>query len=86
MRKFTANPQPAERLRITLAEAAAMVPTPDGKRSAAVDFTQAEGQAIVRELAVQADIVVENFRVGGLAKYGLDYANLAAISSLTKRS
>ena len=36
MRKFTANPQPDERLRITLAEAAAMVPTPDGKRSAAV--------------------------------------------------
>jgi mannose-6-phosphate isomerase-like protein (cupin superfamily) len=36
MRKFTANPQPEERLRITLAEAAAMVPTPDGKRSAAV--------------------------------------------------
>ncbi|MBK7080376.1 MAG: CoA transferase [Betaproteobacteria bacterium] len=52
-----------------------------GKRSAAVDFTQPEGQAIVRELAVQADIVVENFRVGGLAKYGLDYANLAAINT-----
>ena len=46
----------------------------------AVDFTQPEGQAIVRELAVQADIVVENFRVGGLAKYGLDYANLSAIN------
>ena len=51
-----------------------------GKRSVAVDFTQPEGQAIVRELAVQADVVVENFRVGGLAKYGLDYANLSAIN------
>jgi crotonobetainyl-CoA:carnitine CoA-transferase CaiB-like acyl-CoA transferase len=51
-----------------------------GKRSVAVDFTRPEGQAIVRELAVQADIVVENFRVGGLAKYGLDYANLSAIN------
>ena len=51
-----------------------------GKRSVAVDFTRPEGQAIVRELAVQADVVVENFRVGGLAKYGLDYANLSAIN------
>ena len=46
----------------------------------AVDFTQPEGQAIVRELARQADIVVENFKVGGLAKYGLDYASLSAIN------
>jgi formyl-CoA transferase len=51
-----------------------------GKRSVAVDYTQPEGHAIVRELAVQADVVVENFRVGGLAKYGLDYPNLSAIN------
>jgi formyl-CoA transferase len=48
-----------------------------GKRSVAVDFTMPEGQAIVRGLARQADVFVENFKVGGLAKYGLDYARLA---------
>src|SRR5438552_12404022 len=51
-----------------------------GKSSVAVDFTQSEGQAIVRELARGADIVVENFKVGGLAKYGLDFASLAAVN------
>lgn len=50
-----------------------------GKKSVAVDFTRAEGQAIVRELARGADIVVENFKVGGLAKYGLDFPTLVAI-------
>jgi formyl-CoA transferase len=45
-----------------------------GKRSVAVDFTQPDGQAIVLELARHADVFVENYKVGGLAKYGLDYA------------
>jgi formyl-CoA transferase len=48
-----------------------------GKKSVAVDFTQSEGQAIVRDLARAADVVVENFKVGGLKKYGLDYPSLA---------
>ena len=48
-----------------------------GKLSVAVDFTQPEGQAIVRALAREADVLVENFKVGGLAKYGLDYASVA---------
>jgi formyl-CoA transferase len=48
-----------------------------GKRSVAVDFTQPDGQAIVRELARDADVLVENFKVGGLAKYGLDYASMS---------
>lgn len=48
-----------------------------GKKSVAVDFTLAEGRKIVRELARSADIVVENFKVGGLARYGLDYPSLA---------
>jgi len=52
-----------------------------GKNSVSVDFTQSEGRAIVRELARGADIVVENFKVGGLAKYGLDFATLAAVNS-----
>ncbi|NWG29966.1 MAG: CoA transferase [Rhodocyclaceae bacterium] len=50
------------------------------KRSLTVDFTQAEGQAIVRRLAAQADVVIENFKVGGLKAYGLDYASLKAVN------
>ncbi len=46
----------------------------------AVDFTQPEGQALVRDLARGADVVVENFKVGGLARYGLDYRALAAVN------
>jgi crotonobetainyl-CoA:carnitine CoA-transferase CaiB-like acyl-CoA transferase len=49
-----------------------------GKRSVAIDFTTPEGRAIVRELALQADVFVENYKVGGLARYGLDYAALGA--------
>lgn len=48
------------------------------KRALAVDFSQPEGAALVRKLARECDIVIENFRVGGLAKYGLDYASLSA--------
>ncbi len=51
-----------------------------GKLSVAVDFTQAEGQRIVRDLAEQADVLVENFKVGGLAKYGLDYGSVAPLN------
>ena len=49
-----------------------------GKRSIAVDFEQPDGQAIVRKLALEADVLIENFKVGGLAKFGLDYATLGA--------
>ncbi|MCG6904852.1 MAG: CoA transferase [Rhodobacter sp.] len=51
-----------------------------GKRSIAVDFRTAEGQAEVRALVADADILIENFKVGGLAKYGLDYASFAALN------
>jgi crotonobetainyl-CoA:carnitine CoA-transferase CaiB-like acyl-CoA transferase len=50
------------------------------KRSLALDLASAEGQAIVRELAAEADVVVENFRPGALAKYGLDYQALRALN------
>jgi crotonobetainyl-CoA:carnitine CoA-transferase CaiB-like acyl-CoA transferase len=50
------------------------------KQSLTVDMTQPAGQAILRELAAQADVVVENFKVGGLAQYGLDYAGLKAVN------
>ncbi len=51
-----------------------------GKRSVVADFTTPEGQALVRDLIADADVVIENFKVGGLAKYGLDYASLAAVN------
>lgn len=51
-----------------------------GKTSLTVDFRTAEGQARVRELVSDADIVIENFKVGGLAKYGLDYPSLSALN------
>ncbi|MGL4443740.1 MAG: CaiB/BaiF CoA transferase family protein [Alsobacter sp.] len=51
-----------------------------GKRSIAVDFETPEGQAVVRRLAEHADVVVENFKVGGLKKYGLDHDSLRALN------
>jgi formyl-CoA transferase len=49
-----------------------------GKKSAAIDFARAEGAALVQRLARQADVVVENFKVGGLEKFGLDARSLRA--------
>ncbi|WP_323035244.1 CaiB/BaiF CoA-transferase family protein [Pararhodobacter sp.] len=49
-----------------------------GKRSVVADFRTPEGQQKVRDLLADADILIENFKVGGLAKYGLDYATLSA--------
>jgi len=51
-----------------------------GKRSITADFTTEEGQEIVRALCRDADVVIENFKVGGLKKYGLDYESLKAIN------
>ncbi len=51
-----------------------------GKQSLALDLARPEGQALVRELAGRADILLENFKVGGLASYGLDYASLKALN------
>ncbi len=48
-----------------------------GKRSIALDFDSEEGRRIARKLAARADVVLENFKVGGLAKFGLDYQSLA---------
>ncbi len=50
------------------------------KRSLALDFTEVQGAAKVRELAAEADIVVENFKRGALVKYGLDYGSLKAVN------
>ncbi|MFT6916513.1 MAG: crotonobetainyl-CoA:carnitine CoA-transferase CaiB-like acyl-CoA transferase [Motiliproteus sp.] len=51
-----------------------------GKHSVAVDITRPEGQALIHKLAARCDVVVENFKVGGLEKYNLDYASLSAIN------
>ncbi|WP_294765819.1 CaiB/BaiF CoA-transferase family protein [uncultured Rhodoferax sp.] len=50
------------------------------KRSITIDIAQAEGQALIRQMAAQSDILVENFKVGGLAHYGLDYASLKEVN------
>ena len=50
------------------------------KRSVTIDMAIAEGQALIKQMALQADIVVENFKVGGLKQYGLDHESLRALN------
>ncbi|MFB4391088.1 MULTISPECIES: CaiB/BaiF CoA transferase family protein [unclassified Pseudomonas] len=61
-------------------EAAYYLSANRNKRSVTIDFTRPEGQRLVRELAAKSDIVIENFKVGGLAAYGLDYPSLKAVN------
>lgn len=51
-----------------------------GKHSVIADFRTPEGQKIVRDLVADADVVIENFKLGGLKKYGLDYDSLSALN------
>ena len=51
-----------------------------GKRSIAIDIATLEGVALVRQLAAEADVLLENYKVGQLAKYGLDYASMSALN------
>ncbi|WP_420430794.1 CaiB/BaiF CoA transferase family protein [Hyphobacterium sp.] len=51
-----------------------------GKRSITADFRTSEGRTLVQALAAQSDVLIENFKHGGLAKYGLDYASLRKIN------
>jgi crotonobetainyl-CoA:carnitine CoA-transferase CaiB-like acyl-CoA transferase len=51
------------------------------KRSAAIDISKPEGQALIRQIAEKADVVVENFKLGNLARYGLGYDDLKEINS-----
>src|SRR5436190_315753 len=48
-----------------------------GKRSIELDFEDEEGRRLVRKLAARSDVLIENFKVGGLAKFGLDYPSLS---------
>jgi len=61
-------------------EAAYYLTANRGKESVTIDIARPEGQALVRALAARCDVLVENFKVGGLAKYGLDYASLKALN------
>ncbi len=59
-------------------ESAYFAATNRNKRSLAIDFRKPRGQALIRSLAAECDVVVENFKVGTLARYGLDHATLSA--------
>lgn len=58
-------------------ESAYFISTNRNKRSVAIDFSRPQGQALVRDLALQSDVLIENFKLGDLARYGLDHAALA---------
>lgn len=64
----------------TSLDAAYFHSTNRGKRSVVADFETEAGQSLVRALAKEADVVIENFKVGGLAQYGLDYASLRQVN------
>ena len=51
-----------------------------GKQSVTIDIANAEGQALIRALAVQSDVIIENYKVGDLARYGLDYASIRTLN------
>ena len=61
-------------------EAAYYLSANRNKQSVTIDFTKPEGQRLVRELAAKSDILIENFKVGGLEAYGLDSASLKALN------
>jgi hypothetical protein len=64
----------------TKGDAAYFLSANRGKWSVAIDMATPEGQQLIRDLAKQSDIVMENFKVGGLKKYGLDYESLKAVN------
>ena len=61
-------------------EAAYYLSANRNKQSLTLDFTQPEGQRIIRDLVAECDVLLENFKVGGLAAYGLDYESLKAVN------
>ena len=60
-------------------EAAYYLTANRGKRSVTIDIASLQGQQLIRELVLQSDVVIENYKVGQLKKYGLDYASLAVL-------
>ena len=71
---FIANPDG------TAGDAAYYLACNRGKSSVCIDMASADGQRLIRQLAAKSDIVIENFKVGGLKKYGLDYDGLKAVN------
>jgi formyl-CoA transferase len=71
---FAQNPQGED-----TAEAAYFISINRNKRSITVDISTPEGQDIIRKLACESDVVIENYKVGQLKKYGLDYDSLASL-------
>jgi crotonobetainyl-CoA:carnitine CoA-transferase CaiB-like acyl-CoA transferase len=65
---------------VATAEAAYFLGTNRNKRSITVDIAQADGQALIRELALTSDVFVENYKVGDMARYGLDSATLCGLN------
>src|SRR6185312_10365680 len=61
-------------------DAAYFLSTNRGKSSVLIDMSKPDGQKLIRELAAKSDVVLENFKVGGLKKYGLDYESLSALN------
>ena len=61
-------------------DAAYFLSTNRGKKSVCIDMATADGQRLLRQLAEKSDIILENFKVGGLAKYGLDYESLRQVN------
>ncbi|KIL99046.1 L-carnitine dehydratase/bile acid-inducible protein F [Paramagnetospirillum magnetotacticum MS-1] len=72
---FLADPETAEK-----GDAAYYLAANRGKHSVTIDLAKPEGQELIRALAAKADVLVENYKLGGLAKYGLDYASLKTIN------
>ncbi|MCV6626207.1 MAG: CoA transferase [Cellvibrionaceae bacterium] len=62
------------------AEAAYYLAANRGKQSITIDITQAEGQQLIKQLVGHCDVLIENYKVGGLKKYGLDYDSLKAVN------
>ena len=73
-------PSSATRAGAETADAAYYMSANRGKRSITLNIAVPEGQAVVKRLAARADFLIENYKVGGLAKYGLDYPALAALN------
>ena len=69
-----------DRSGVATAEAAYYLGTNRNKRSITVDIAHAEGQALIHELALSSDVFVENYKVGDMARYGLDAAALCALN------
>src|SRR6478609_93312 len=61
-------------------DAAYFLSTNRGKSSVLIDMSKPDGQKLISELAAKSDVVLENFKVGGLKKYGLDYESLSAVN------